>query len=78
MTLVKSGVIQFDHTRKHHLPHLEEILDAYSVNSEETCVLEIDNLGNMAILNQADEQSEGATTIHLRSRVQEDSKRGES
>ena len=99
MTLVRAGVIQFDHTTgKYHLPHLEEILDAYSVNSEETCVLKIDNLGNMAILSQADSRSngsplpskvgercpeasfasEGATTILLGSRVQEDSKRGES
>ena len=60
------------------MPHLEEILNAYSVNSEKTYSLQISKSGDMAILNQADEPSEGATTILLRSRVQEDSKRGES
>ena len=70
MTLVKSGVIQFDHEQgKYHLPHLKEILDAYSVNSGETYILEIDKLGNMAILSQADKVSEGATTIPLGSRA---------
>ncbi len=86
MILVKSGVIRFDHEQgKYHLPHLEEILDAYSVNSGETYVLEIDGrkcrgflglfhsrvdkLGNMAILSQADRPSEGATTIPLGSRA---------
>ena len=79
MTLVKAGVIQFDHKRgKYHLPQLEEILAAYSVNSGKPYVLEIDRLGNMAILSQADRPSEGATTIPLGSRVQENSKYGES
>ncbi|MEM8718298.1 MAG: HNH endonuclease [Cyanobacteria bacterium P01_G01_bin.39] len=94
MTLVKAGVIRFDHDQgKYHLPQLGEILAAYSVNSGKTYVLEIDSLGNMAILSQADQESskllednssfsssfsEGATTIPLGSRVQENSKRGES
>ena len=63
------------------MPQLEEILAAYSVNSEKTYVLEIDRLGNMAILSQANSRqngSEGATTIPLGSRVQENSKCGES
>ena len=34
--LVKWGVIRFDSsTGEYYLPHLEEILDAYRVNSEE-------------------------------------------
>lgn len=79
MSLVRAGVIQFNHeTGKYHLPQLEEILAAYSVNSEKTYVLEIDRLGNMAILSQADKPSEGATTIPLGSRVQVNSKRGDS
>ena len=53
MSLVKAGIIQFNHqTGEYHLPHLKEILNEYSVNSEETYVLEIDSLGNMAILSQ--------------------------
>ena len=126
MSLVKAGIIQFSHeTGEYHLPHLKEILNEYSVNSEETYVLELDDinaasrrlvpmnvnsLGNMAILSQAESHdhgsslqskvsercleasdnrrlanplcglfaSEGATTIDLSSRVQADSKRGES
>lgn len=79
MSLVKAGIIQFNHlTGKYYLPHLEEILSAYSVNSGKTYVLEIDNLGNMAILSQADKPSEGATTIVLSSRVQANSKCGDS
>ncbi|MGL6340384.1 MAG: hypothetical protein ACRC80_14750 [Waterburya sp.] len=79
MTLVKAGVIQFCHkTGKYHLPHLEEILNVYSVNSGEAYVLEIDKLGNMAILSQADIPLEGATTIDLSSRVQANSKSGDS
>ena len=79
MTLVKAGIIQFNHTTgKYHLPQLEEILTAYSVNSEKPYSLQIDKSGNMAILSQADKKSEGATTISLGSRVQENSKRGES
>ncbi len=79
MTLVKAGIIRFDHTTgKYHLPQLKEILAAYSVNSGKTYVLEIDSRGNMAILSQADTISEGATTIPLGSRVQANSKRGES
>lgn len=79
MTLVKSGVIQFDHTTgKYHLPQLEEILTAYSVNSEEIYSLHITKTGDMTILSQADKPSEGASTIPLGSRVQENSKRGES
>ena len=95
MSLVKAGIIKFNHeTEKYYLPQLEEILAAYSVNSEEPYVLEIDerpcaretrkgtrefdSLGNMAILSQADPRSEGATTIELSSRVQANSKRGES
>jgi hypothetical protein len=70
MTLVKSKVIQFDHTTgKYHLPQLEEILTAYSVNSEEIYSLQITKTGDMTILSQADQQSEGATTIPLGSRV---------
>lgn len=70
MMLVQKGVIQFDkNSNKYYLPHLEEILDAYSVNSGETYVLEINKLGDMAILSQADPRSEGATTIPLGSRV---------
>lgn len=70
MTLVKSGVIQFDHTTgKYQLPQLEEILTAYSVNSEEICSLQIAKTGDMTILSQADSPSEGATTIPLGSRV---------
>lgn len=82
MSLVKAGIIKFNHeTEKYYLPQLEEILAAYSVNSEEPYVLEIDgelrgtwfrlqnrhvdSLGNMAILSQADPRSEGATTINL-------------
>ena len=61
MTLVKAGIIQFDHKiGKYHLPQLKEILAAYSANSEETYVLEINDLGNMAILSQADS---GATLL---------------
>ena len=75
------------------MPQLEEILAAYSVNSGKTYVLEIDLLGNMAILSQADMRtvemfeasstiasllSEGATTIPLGSRVQANSKSGDS
>ena len=82
MTLVKAGVIQFDHKRgKYHLPQLEEILAAYSVNSEKIYSLQITKTGDMTILSQADELQfalEGATTILLGSRVQENSKRGES
>ena len=79
MTLVKARIIQFDHsTGKYCLPQLEEILAAYSVNSGETYVLEIDNLGNMAILSQAEQCSEGASTIPLGSRVQANSKSGDS
>lgn len=63
---------------KYHLPQLEEILAAYSVNSEETYSLQINKNGDMAILSQADKLSEGATTIPLGSRVQENSKRGKS
>lgn len=78
MSLVRAGIIQFDHdSASYHMPHLEEILNAYSVNSGETYVLQIDSLGNMAILSRA-ESSEGATTIDLSSRVQENSKHGES
>lgn len=78
MQLVKSGVIQFDHSSGlYHMPHLEEILDAYRVNSGEPYVLAIDKSGDMAILSQADSESisEGATTIPLGSRGQEVSKR---
>ena len=81
MTLVKAGVIQFNHeTGKYFMPHLKEILNEYSENSEKPYVLEIDSLGNMAILSRADADkvSEGATTIPLGSRVQENSKHGES
>jgi|GEM_PF-3714323 len=60
------------------MPQLEEILTAYSVNSEKIYSLEIDKSGDMTILSQADLPSEGATTIPLGSRVQENSKRGES
>lgn len=64
------------------MPQLEEILAAYSVNSGKPYVLEIDRLGNMAILSQADMRvslpSEGATTIPLGSRVQANSKSGDS
>lgn len=72
MLLVSHGVIQFDHdTGLYNLPHLREILDAYSVNSEETYVLSIDKAGNMAILSQAEATTlEGATTIPLGSRDQ--------
>ena len=85
---------QFNHqTGKCYVPQLEEILAAYSVNSGKTYVLEIDLLGNMAILSQADMRtvemfeasstiasllSEGATTIPLGSRVQANSKSGDS
>lgn len=78
MQLVKAGVIQFDHSSGlYHMPHLEEILDAYRVNSGEPCVLVIEKSGDMAILSQADSEtiSEGATTIPLGSRGQETSKR---
>ena len=79
MTLVQSGVIQFDHTTgKYHLPQLEEILTAYSVNSEKIYSLQITKTGDMTILSQADIPSEGATTIPLGSKVQENLKRGES
>ncbi len=40
--LVKWGVIRFDSsTGEYYLPHLEEILDAYRVNSEKTYVLNL-------------------------------------
>lgn len=71
--LVKKGVIQFDHNKgTYYMPHLEEILDAYSVNSEEPYVLDIEN---MAILSQGDAKSQGATTIPLGSRHEVVSKR---
>jgi len=58
------------------MPHLEEILGEYRVNSGEPYVLSIQESGNMAILSQAEsEGSEGATTIPLGSRSQEASKR---
>lgn len=67
MILVANGVIQFDqNTKSYKMPHLNEILDAYRVNSGKTYVLD---LKNMAILSQADksdslnESAEGATTI---------------
>ncbi|MGK7937763.1 MAG: hypothetical protein AB4206_18515, partial [Xenococcaceae cyanobacterium] len=75
------------------MPRLEEILNEYSVNSEEAYSLSIKKNGDMVILSQAeitedtgleeassprDVRSEGATTISLESRVQENSKRGES
>ncbi len=70
MQLVQAGIIQFDIlTEKYTMPHLEEILDAYSVNSGETYSLSVDKAENMAILSQADSPSEGATTIPLGSRV---------
>lgn len=78
MELVKAGIIQFDHlSRKYFMPHLEEILNAYRVNSGKTYVLQIDQSGNMAILSQAEleKDSEGATTIPLRSSGQETAKR---
>lgn len=78
MNLVKKGIIQFDHsTGTYQMPHLEEILDAYRVNSGKPYVLEIKKSGDMAILSQAEvlETSEGATTIPLGSRDQEISKR---
>ena len=94
MILVKAGIIQFDHeTEKYIMPRLEEILNEYSVNSEEAYSLSIKKNGDMVILSQAeitedtgleasssprDVRSEGATTISLESRVQENSKRGES
>ncbi len=60
------------------MPHLNEILDAYRVNSGKTYVLDLEN---MAILSQADksdsldELAEGATTIPLGSRDRVISKR---
>jgi hypothetical protein len=90
MVLVANGVIQFDKdTKSYKMPHLKEILNAYRVNSEETYVLDLEN---MAILSQADElagghaygvdpkarlvqDSEGATTIPLGSRDRVISKR---
>ncbi len=40
--LVEWGVIRFDSsTGEYYLPHLEEILDAYRVNSEKTYVLNL-------------------------------------
>ena len=70
MQLVQAGIIQFDIlTEKYTMPHLEEILNAYSVNSGETYSLSVDKAENMAILSQADSPSEGATTIPLGSRV---------
>lgn len=79
MRLVQAGIIHFNPlTEKYTMPHLEEILDAYSVNSGDTYSLSVDRTGNMAILSQAEQPSEGATTILLGSRVQENSKRGES
>lgn len=69
MKLVQAGIIQFDHKiGQYIMPQLEVILAAYSVNSGEPYVLEIDSLGNMAILSQAENYSEGATTIPLGSR----------
>lgn len=47
------------------MPHLEEISNAYSVNSEEIYSLQITKTGDMTILSQADKLSEGATTIDL-------------
>lgn len=45
--LVEWGVIRFDSsTGEYYLPHLEEILDAYRVNSEETYVLDKPEYGN--------------------------------
>ena len=78
LQLVKSGVIQFDpDTKTHFVPHLEEILNVYCVNSGEPYVLSIEKSGDMAILSQAESinVSEGATTIPLGSRDQEISKR---
>lgn len=70
MKLVQAGIIRFDReSNTYFMPHLEEILDAYSVNSGETYVLEIKPSRDMAILSQADRRSEGATTIPLGSRT---------
>ncbi len=50
--LVEWGVIRFDSsTGEYYLPHLEEILDAYRVNSEKTYVLNlVDNSNFRACL----------------------------
>jgi hypothetical protein len=78
--LVEAGIIQFDFDSKtYFMPHLEEILNAYRVNLGEPYVLKINNLGNMAILSQAEfntqVDSEGSTTIPLGSSDQEVTKR---
>jgi hypothetical protein len=81
MQLVQAGIIQFNHeTAQYTMPDQEEIFDLYSVNSEDTYSLVIPKGNDLdkAILSQAEQYSEGATTIPLGSRAQESSKRGES
>jgi hypothetical protein len=80
MLLVEKGVIQFDKNKGYHLPCLEEILGLYSVNSGKPYVLELKPSGDMAILSQAEAEntSEGATTIPLGSSTQARAKRGAS
>lgn len=58
------------------MPHLEEILSAYSVNSGKPYVLQTNSLGDMEILSQAEVKTlEGATIIPLGSKTKDSPKR---